>query len=164
MTPDPAWKLQGEIDPSTRQPIYIERRPNVKRVHKIDPRTGDKTYIYDKQGVATKPVWELILDPDQPYVEREFVLADLGNGIVKKNYHFRSSEADRIRRQMASQKVPQDVLQQQVAQLLQRVQELETELRSEEISAEEVEAKVEEFVEAEAEIEELGVEFDITDD
>lgn len=84
--PDPEWKLRGDMVDG--KPVFIEALPNVKRVPKKGPDGKDVWRINPQTGEPISQRFILILDPDEPVLERQFVLDDLGNGMVIKNYHF----------------------------------------------------------------------------
>lgn len=71
------------------KPIYIERKQ--KFVNRQKEIGGDLQWI-ERNGRKIAPMMERVPDPDEPFVEREFVLEDMGNGILQKNYHFEGPE------------------------------------------------------------------------
>jgi len=80
----------GEINRG--QPVLVEKTANVITRAVKDAAGEDVWLVSEQTGMRTKRVMERIQDPDNPWTVREFVLHDLGNGQVKKNYLFRGPD------------------------------------------------------------------------
>lgn len=94
-TPDENWKLRGDM--FMGRPVYIEARPNLKRRPVVID--GKVQWHRSPNGNPTKQRFELYQDPDEPVIFTEFVLEDLGNGIVQKNPHFQPTPQEIARRE-----------------------------------------------------------------
>lgn len=94
-------------------PIYEERVPVMVTRHRCDA-AGKPLYRMNKYGQATTPVHETVQKEDadgRPVFERRrFIPADLGNGVVKKNYDFMPNEADVARAAAQQEATPEAVL------------------------------------------------------
>lgn len=77
----------GEIYRS--QPVLQEKKPRIITRPVLDENGKEVWMTSETTGMRTKRVMERIQDPDDPWIVREFVLHDMGNGQVRKNYHFR---------------------------------------------------------------------------
>lgn len=93
-TPKIDWKMTGELVPTRDgpKPVYIETVPNLIKRQVTD---NDGNPVYQKHpttGQNIRPMTELVQDPDNPVLEREFILAHPGStGMVWKNYNFRDT-------------------------------------------------------------------------
>jgi len=87
MTPEPGWEHVGSY---AGAPVYREKLPNMILQEQTD-RMGKTIYVKDpRTGAEMRPRYSRIQnpDPDKKWTYRDFVLVDLGNGMVKKNYRF----------------------------------------------------------------------------
>lgn len=122
MEPHPNWKLRGDI--VAGQPVYIEEVPNIQKRVRRGPDGVDIWHKHHTTGEAIKPQLENYVPEDQPVIRREFVLVDLGNGIVQKNYHFAPSQADMDRRAQSINPVNVAELQRLVMEQQKQIQQL----------------------------------------
>lgn len=97
LTPDPSWEETGEFHRDTagnRFPVYREKVPIEKRVPQRDA-DGGIMYHLAADGSRRRQMWTREVTSHKV---REFVYAPVGNGICQKNYHFRPSAEETIRR------------------------------------------------------------------
>jgi hypothetical protein len=80
-------------------PIYEEEVPVMEDRQRLDA-AGNPMFMLNKFGQATSPVMERVqrVEAGKPVTAKlRFVLDDLGNGVVTKNYHFAPSEEELAR-------------------------------------------------------------------
>lgn len=110
---DPSWKLTGEIE--NGRPVCRETLPNLKLVPVVID--GEEQYWrHPTSGRAMYQIKQWVQDEKTPWITRDFIQVNLGNGLAFKNYDFRSS-ADDIRRRERGEVDPVDEMQARIAQL-----------------------------------------------
>jgi hypothetical protein len=95
MTPPIGAEVKEIYDGKT---VYVIRKPNLIPTPAVDG-AGNEAWVVDpRTGSQIRRRMVLAPDPDKPFIEEEFVLMDLGNGVVKKNKLFRRPEGERAPR------------------------------------------------------------------
>ncbi len=90
MTPPPNSRMTGELFQGV--PVYVVTEPVIKRRIRKD-EFGEVEYWMNELGGKGRAKHELYQDGT---IDREFILIDLGNGLVQKHYSFRGSPEEQL--------------------------------------------------------------------